>query len=68
MLALGGLLLFGAYAVGGYGYVLIRGWDIPFRGWVSPLHPYQWPAGGPSLIPKGQVFPSSASSTSARGG
>ena len=62
MLALGGVLVFAAYTVGGWGYVLVRGWNIPLRAWVSPLHPYQWPAGrNPDQIPDTQIFPSGAS-------
>lgn len=48
-----------AYAVGGYGWCLMRGYDIPFRAWVSPLHPYQWPQGGPATIPDNKLFPGS---------
>jgi hypothetical protein len=35
MLAVGGLLIFAAYTFGGYGYVLIRGWDITLKSWVA---------------------------------
>lgn len=54
------LVTWAGYAVSSWGYVLIRGWDICFREWVSPLHPYQWPSGGPPLIGNvnpGSVFP-----------
>lgn len=57
MLPAGIVLGWVAYAVGSYGWVLLRGWDIPFRAWVSPLNPYQWPAGGPGPIPDEQLFP-----------
>ena len=65
MLPLGGLLVFAAYTFGGYGYVLVRGWDIPFRAWVSPLHPYTWPSGAPPLIPDYQIFPGQGSANAA---
>jgi hypothetical protein len=52
------LVLFGAYTIGSYGVVLLKGWDIPWRAWVDPLHPWTtWPA---PKIPAGQVFPSAA--------
>lgn len=53
--------LFAGYTVAGYGWVLLKGWDIPFRQWVSPLHPYTWPAGGgdPPPIGADRLFPSS---------
>jgi len=52
-------LLWAGYAVGSWGYVLVKGWNITLRAWVSPLHPYRWPAGGkaPELIPAGKVWP-----------
>lgn len=59
MLPAGIVLGWVAYAVGSYGWVLLRGWDIPFRAWVSPLNPYQFPSGGPGPIPDTQLFPSS---------
>lgn len=59
------------YAVGFWGWCLLRGYDVPFRQVVSPLHPYsgKWP---PPKIPKTQVFPgkpqsSGASTSSATG-
>jgi hypothetical protein len=52
------LVLFGAYTIGSYGVVLLKGWNIPWRAWVDPLHPWTtWPA---PKIPAGQVFPSAA--------
>jgi len=57
MLPAGMILGWFAYAVSSYGWVLMRGWDIPFHSWVSPLNPYQWPAGGPGPIPDSQLFP-----------
>ena len=59
MLAAGLVLGWVAYGVGSYGWVLLRGWDIPARAWFSPLNPYQWPKGGtPPVIPDTAVFPS----------
>lgn len=64
MLVIGMAVLYAGYTVGSYGWVLLKGWDIPFRAWISPLHPYTWPAGGaePPPIPPTQLFPGSASS------
>lgn len=55
-------ILWGGYAIGSWGYVLVKGWNITLKEWVSPLHPYQWPAGGanPPKIPQGKVWPTSA--------
>lgn len=52
------LVTFAGYAIASYGYVLLQGWDIPWRGWIDPLHAYVWPSSGlPDPIPAGQVFP-----------
>jgi len=61
MLTFGMVTLFGAYGVSSYGWCLLQGYNIPFRAWWSPLHPYQWPKGGPELIPPDRLFPSSKS-------
>lgn len=52
------VMWFAGYTIASYGYVLLKGWNITLRQWVSPLNPYQWPSSGtvPS-VPKGQVFP-----------
>lgn len=67
MLVIGMATLFAGYAVGSYGWVLLKGWNIPFRAWVSPLNPYTWPAGGadPPPIPADKLFPSSAAPATA---
>jgi hypothetical protein len=57
MLGIGILLVWAGYGVGSYGWCLLRGYDVPFRAWMSPLNPYQWPAGGPTFIPDNQLFP-----------
>lgn len=61
MLAAGILIIFAGYSVSSWGYCLIKGYDIPLRQWVSPLHPFVWPSGDPPLIPQTQVWPSSKS-------
>ena len=61
MLFLGIGIIFAGYAVGSWGYVLVKGWNITLREWVSPLHPYQWPASGsPPPVPPNRVFPGGA--------
>jgi hypothetical protein len=52
------LLLFAGYAIGSYGLVLVRGWNISPLSWISPLNPYQWPTDGsdPLCIPQGQLW------------
>jgi len=61
MLAAGLILGWAAYGLGSWGYILIRGWNIPFTAWFSPLNPYQFPPGGPVPIPDTQLFPGGAS-------
>ena len=61
MLALGIVFVFAGYSVGSWGWCLVKGYDIPLRQWVSPLHPFTWPQGDPPLIPATQVWPSSKS-------
>ena len=51
------VVIFLGYTAASYGYVLMRSWEIPFRAWISPLHPYQYPQGGPPKMPDGQLFP-----------
>lgn len=67
MLPLGMIVAWLGYGVGSWGYCLIRGYDIPFIAWMSPLHSYQYPSGGPKLIPKGKLLPGSASAASGWG-
>lgn len=63
MIGAGILLLFGGYAVGSYGYVLIKGYNITAREWFSPLNPYTWPASGAiPTVPQGNIFPTSSAS------
>jgi hypothetical protein len=70
MLAVGMAVVFAGYTVSSYGWVLLKGWNIPFRQWVSPLNPYTWPAGGaePPPIPASQLFPGPASGSGGASG
>jgi hypothetical protein len=67
MLTFGMLGLFAAYGVGSYGYVLLKGWDIPPAQWWSPLNPYTWPKypDEPTKVPATQLFPSGKSASAA---
>lgn len=67
-----GALSFGfawaAYAVGSWGWILLKGYDITFKQWVSPLTVYSWPrTGSPGTIPASQVFPTGNSAQAASG-
>ena len=65
------LIAWAGYAVGSWGYVIYRRWNIGFVPWVSPLHPWQWPPAGDPVppIPADRVFPGhdSSGTQSARG-
>lgn len=52
------IMTWASYAVGTWGWVLLKGYDITFRTWVNPLRPFIWPAGQVPLIPGGQIWPS----------
>jgi hypothetical protein len=65
MLGIGIVLVWAGYGVASYGWCLLRGYDVPFRAWMSPLNPYQWPAGGPATIPDNQLFPTGQGGQSA---
>ena len=68
-LALGGFLLLGGYAVASFGGILLRGYDIPLRARVSPLHPYSWQGFKASVntIPPTQIFPTGSSAGGVEG-
>lgn len=53
------IVTFAGYAVASYGAILLRGYDISFRQWMSPLHPWQWPAAGTKVAkaPNSRLFP-----------
>jgi hypothetical protein len=58
MLPVGMVLTFTGYGIASWGWILIKGYNIPLRSWFSPLHPYQWPASGqPPTVPQGRLFP-----------
>lgn len=61
MIPFGMAVTIAGYAVGSWGWVLVKGWNIPARSWFSPLNPWQWPAGGGKvpMVPQGHLFPTS---------
>jgi hypothetical protein len=40
-----------------YGYCLLKGFDVTHSELGNPATLYQWPPGGPSLIPDTQTWP-----------
>jgi hypothetical protein len=50
------IVIFAGYTIASYGVVLLRGYDIPFRQWIDPTDPWQWPATVPT-IPATQLWP-----------
>jgi hypothetical protein len=59
MLVMGFGLLWVGYSISSWGYVLIKGWNIPLSMWMNPVNPYKWPPNGqdPPKIPQGRVWP-----------
>ena len=45
------------YSYGLYGWCLIRGYDVRLTDLMNPVHVYQWPKGGPPIMPPDQIFP-----------
>jgi hypothetical protein len=62
-MTIGIITIFAGYTIASYGVVLLKGWDITWRQWISPLNPWQW-SGTPPPIPTGQVFPGGKGSSS----
>lgn len=58
MIVLAFLVPWAGYGTASWGWCLVKGYDVPFGAWFSPLHPFEWPPDGqPPFVPKGQVFP-----------
>ncbi len=57
MKAVGIGLALAAYTVGTWGYVLVKGYNITLREWVTPLHPFTGPLNRNGMVPKGSIFP-----------
>lgn len=54
------------YGLGTWGWILVKGYNIPFATWFNPVKPYQWPGGSPAIVPKGSMFPTGAAATTAK--
>lgn len=64
--ALAGIFI--GYAIGSYGWVLLQGYDITFRQWITPLHAWDWSSNpGKNSIPADSFLPSSAGQATAGG-
>lgn len=57
MTPVGIVLLFGAYGLGTWGYLLVRGENITLREWFSPIHPYTGALDANGKVPSGKVWP-----------
>lgn len=53
------------YGVYSWGWVLVKGYDIPAGQWFNVVHPYEWPPKGtdPPLIPAGSLLPPGTGAT-----
>jgi hypothetical protein len=62
-----GLAWFG-YALAGWGYCLIKGYDVRFADWINPVRPYSGPWPPATMIPPDSVLPGGASGGTAAAG
>jgi hypothetical protein len=52
------VVMFAGYTIGSYGWILIKGYDVPWRRWVNPLDPWTWPKGADiPKVPAGHLLP-----------
>ena len=65
MKAVGIVLAFTAYMVGTWGFILVKGYNITLREWVSPLHPYTGTLASAGTVPQGSILPTSKGSSAA---
>lgn len=56
-MVLGFVLIWAAYGVSSYGWVLLKGYNITARQWFSPLHPFSGDLDSEGCVPKGHIFP-----------
>jgi hypothetical protein len=59
MVGLFAAVIWAGYGIGSYGWVMVKGYDIPASAWFNPVNPFQW-SSNPGMVPKGQVFPGQA--------
>lgn len=53
-------VIWAGYGIGSYGWVMLKGYNIPASKWFTPVGTFQWSGSGPGFVPKGQVFPGQA--------
>jgi len=61
-------LIFAGYALGSWGWILVKGYNITLREWVSPLHPFTGPLDKAGKVPQGSIFPTTAKGGGQQGG
>jgi hypothetical protein len=61
-------LAFVAYTIGTWGFILVKGYNITLRQWVTPLHPFTGPLASAGTVPQGNLFPGKPSTAAAKGG
>ena len=60
-----GIILFAVgYTLGSWGYLLIKGYNITLREWVTPLHPFTGTLDSKGFVPPGHIFPTSSAAAS----
>jgi hypothetical protein len=59
MLPLGMVVTFAGYGLASYGFLMVKGYNITFKQWFSPLHPFQGALNSNGYVPQGQLFPGS---------
>jgi hypothetical protein len=57
MLPLGMVITFVGYGIATYGFLMVKGYNITFKEWFSPLHPFQGALDSKGFVPQGQLFP-----------
>jgi hypothetical protein len=49
-----------AYTLGSWGYLLVKGYNVTLREWVTPLHPFSGTLDSKGCVPPGFIFPTSS--------
>ena len=56
------------YSYSLYGWCLIKGYDVTLRELMNPVNVYQWPKGGPPIMPPDTIFPGGGKTFSSQPG
>jgi hypothetical protein len=59
MYGLFGAVIWAGYGVASYGWVMLKGYNVPAAKWFTPVGTFQW-SSDPGFVPKGKVFPGQA--------